>query len=160
MLLLFDIADISTLAAGLLEEKSSRTLLLACKGNDLQTLIDLFHSVRIHFCPIVVDYINSQLYKLLDYSNSDLGLRRMFLRTLVRLCKTSGLYPNCLVLPGMELHFKEPQAAGRFGDVWREEVDGHIIAIKVARTYVRSDADKIAKVQSRTTLQVKASCSI
>lgn len=68
------------------------------------------------------------------------------MRALIKLSKTTGLFPQCLVLHGLDLHTKEPRAAGRFGDVWREELQGLTIAVKVARTYQNSEAMQISKV--------------
>jgi hypothetical protein len=41
---------------------------------------------------------------------------------------------------------KDPQEAGRFGDVWREEIHGRTVAIKAIRTYAKSNAENVVKV--------------
>lgn len=69
------------------------------------------------------------------------------MRALVKLSKASGRTPVCYILHGLALHTKEPRAAGRFGDVWKEEMQGQAIAVKVARTYQNSDIENISKVR-------------
>lgn len=82
----------------------------------------------------------------MDYCQSDVELSHLLLRALVKLSRDSGLYPKCLVLHGVDLNSKDPQESGRFGDVWKEQINGHTVAIKVVRTYVKSDLNEVAKV--------------
>ena len=56
------------------------------------------------------------------------------------------MYPTCLILRDVDLNGKDPQEGGQFGDVWKEEIQGHTLAIKVVRTYTTSDVEHVAKV--------------
>jgi hypothetical protein len=65
---------------------------------------------------------------------------------IVKLSKKSGLYPQCLILRGVQKLGQDAVAGGSFGDIWKGEVDGHIIAIKVMRTFGASDVTRFLKV--------------
>jgi hypothetical protein len=42
----------------------------------------------------------------------------------------------------------DPVAAGRFGEVWKGRMAGHeLIAVKILRVYIKSDAEKLLKVR-------------
>lgn len=73
--------------------------------------------------------------------------RRLFLRVLLKLSRLSGLYPECLVRDDIRLIGKDPIAAGSFGEVWKGTgSNDEVIAVKVLRVYVRSDAEKLLRV--------------
>jgi hypothetical protein len=67
------------------------------------------------------------------------------LKALVRLSRASGLYPECLVLKGMDIE-GDAVAGGSFGDVHRGHLNGQEIAVKVLRVYQKSDMDNLLKV--------------
>jgi hypothetical protein len=138
---------IGMLTEYVLQARDNRLSLFACRGNDAQALVDLLHVVRPHrkfFCTILI-HVKINL-KVLYFCQSKLELRDVLFRALVKLSKESGTYPECLVLRGVDLQSKEPQESGAFGDVWKEELQGQNVAIKVVRKYVKSDIEKIAKV--------------
>jgi hypothetical protein len=64
----------------------------------------------------------------------------------MQLSKASGRYPECLVLPGIELISDFAVTAGSSGDVWRGRFGEHLIAVKVLKVYERSDVKKLLKV--------------
>lgn len=68
---------------------------------------------------------------------------------LIGMCRASGLYPECLVLSGVELKGNSV-AAGGFGDVYKGEIKGSgqktDLAIKVLKVYQDSNTVKIIKV--------------
>jgi serine/threonine protein kinase len=74
-------------------------------------------------------------------------VKHTFIRALFRLSGLSGCYPESLVMRDIVLDTRAPIAAGQFGDVWKEEVQGHFIAVKAVRVYVKSDVDKVVKVR-------------
>lgn len=65
---------------------------------------------------------------------------------LVRLSTVSGLYPECLVLKGLQKVGQDPIAAGQFGEVWKGIIRGQDVAIKVLKVYEKSNIKKILKV--------------
>jgi hypothetical protein len=68
------------------------------------------------------------------------------MKALIMLSKKSGLHPDCLILGYAVNRHGDPIARGSFGDVWRGEISGRAVAIKVLRVYQRSDAQKLLKV--------------
>jgi hypothetical protein len=64
----------------------------------------------------------------------------------MRLSKNAGLYPDCLVLTGVELLSDYAVASGHFGEVWNAQIQGYNVAIKAVRVYATSDIKKITKV--------------
>ena len=66
-------------------------------------------------------------------------------KTLMRLSRASGLYPECLVLEEMEIE-GEAVAGGGFGDVHKGRLRGQVIAVKVLRVYQSSDMLALMKV--------------
>ncbi|KAJ7806261.1 hypothetical protein B0H13DRAFT_1669889, partial [Mycena leptocephala] len=99
--------------------------LLACRGTDAQTLLDL----------------------LQDASN----IIPLILKALMRLSRESGLHPRCFVLP--ELHKVGNQvAAGGFGDLWKGLVRGVTVSVKIMRVFEDSDVQSILNKFSREAL--------
>jgi hypothetical protein len=68
-------------------------------------------------------------------------------KILVRLCKNSALYPDCLALKGIAVE-GDPAAGGGFGDVYKGRLGGQEIAIKVLRVFRQKDMDKLRRVKS------------
>jgi hypothetical protein len=68
------------------------------------------------------------------------------MKALIMLSKKSGLHPDCLILGHAVNRYGDPIARGSFGDVWRGQICGREVAIKVLRVYQRSDAQKLLKV--------------
>lgn len=62
--------------------------------------------------------------------------------------RTYGLYPNCLVLRGIEMNAFTPEAAGAYGDIYRGMFQGKALALKVLRVYQTSDMLTLLKVES------------
>jgi hypothetical protein len=58
------------------------------------------------------------------------------------------LYPKCLLLRDVDLTSKVPQGAGKFGDVYKEVIQGLAVALKVVKVYVSSNMDEIRMVGS------------
>lgn len=56
------------------------------------------------------------------------------------------MHPEYLILSDVDLHGKEPTISGGYGDIWKMDMRGHSVAVKVIRSYVTSDVRKIAKV--------------
>lgn len=66
-------------------------------------------------------------------------------KALVKLSRASGLYPECLVLEGVDIE-GHPVARGGYGDVYIGLLHGKQIAVKVLRIYQDSDSVKLLKV--------------
>ncbi|KIM91557.1 hypothetical protein PILCRDRAFT_763184 [Piloderma croceum F 1598] len=69
-------------------------------------------------------------------------------RALIKLSRTSGLYPECMTLKEIKLVGKTALAAGNFGDIWKGLLGGQEICIKVPRVFQRSDKVKLLKAFS------------
>ena len=68
------------------------------------------------------------------------------MKVIVKLSRQSGLYPDCLVLRGVETLGRDPVNGGHYGDVWKGQTSGHMIAIKVMRSAGTSSLDALLKV--------------
>ena len=69
------------------------------------------------------------------------------MRALIKLSRSSGLYPQCLVRNDIQLLGTDAVAAGRFGDVWKAtNSKNELIAVKTLRMYEKSDIEKLLKV--------------
>jgi hypothetical protein len=75
----------------------------------------------------------------------DPSYKRRHLKTLVKLSRASRLYPECLTLTGVKIG-NNPVAAGGFGDIFRGNVRGENIAVKVLRIFKKKDMDDLLKV--------------
>lgn len=127
---------------------------LTWRGFEAQTLINMLQSVR---------YNSSLSNHLTDlgscWQSSDTmppgsQHRRLFIRVLIQLSRRSGLYPECVVRDDIRLLGSDPIAAGRFGEVWKaEDSEKLFIAVKVLRVYLRSDAEKLLKVNRYLDMQ-------
>ena len=77
----------------------------------------------------------------------DLSLRRRHVAAIVYLSRASGLYPECMVLKGIQFVGEDAIAGGGYGDVWKGLLNGEALAVKVIKVYQRSDLVKLLKVQ-------------
>lgn len=64
-----------------------------------------------------------------------------------RLSRESGSFPECLFLKDIKMLGRDPVAAGQFGEVWKGQVCGQEISIKVLKIYVKSDVEQFLKVR-------------
>jgi hypothetical protein len=57
----------------------------------------------------------------------------------------TGLYPECLVLKGIEI-IGDTAGGGGFADIFKGRFRNQEIAVKVLRAYRKSDIEKLLKV--------------
>lgn len=95
--------------------------------------------------PLVKAYIYlKQILQRLDYY-LDGRYSSKLVRALVKLAKRSGLYPECLKIEGCKV-LKTQVAAGSFGDIYKGELEGQAIAVKVVRLFEPSEKKKLLQV--------------
>ena len=75
----------------------------------------------------------------------DPALKRRHVKALIRLSGMTGLYPECLVLEGIEI-IGDPIGGGGFADIFKGRLLDQEIAVKVLRIYQKSDIQKLLKV--------------
>jgi hypothetical protein len=80
----------------------------------------------------------------LDFPLDPLHKRR-HVKALLELSRASGLYPDCLALRGVEME-EFPVVHGGYGDVYKGNWQGKLIAVKVMKMYQTSDIVKLLKV--------------
>jgi predicted unusual protein kinase regulating ubiquinone biosynthesis (AarF/ABC1/UbiB family) len=85
-------------------------------------------------------------YQALDCREINHSQKGPLIKALVKLSKKSALHPDCLVLSDVATRDNHPVARGTFGDVWRGQISGREVAIKVLRVYQRADVQKLLKV--------------
>ena len=77
--------------------------------------------------------------------------RPKLLNSLCKMCDTQRSLPRTMVIGQDVLTLRErelPQCNGGFGDVYKSEYDGRIVAIKVTRLCVTSDLDHYLSVSA------------
>ena len=62
----------------------------------------------------------------------DPALRPRHIKALIKLSKASRLYPECLVLKGIDIG-PYPVTIGTFGDVFKGQLYGRVVAVKALR---------------------------
>lgn len=83
-------------------------------------------------------------YQRLDFW-TDPEYKPRHIKTLVKLSKNSALFPDCLVLKGIEYE-GFPAEGGGFGNVYKGRLGDLTIAVKVLKVYRKMDLDKLHKV--------------
>lgn len=69
------------------------------------------------------------------------------MHALIKLSRSSGLYPQGLVRDDIRLLGADAVAAGRFGDIWKAtDSKNELFAVKTLRMYEKSDIEKLLKV--------------
>ncbi|KAF5353499.1 hypothetical protein D9756_008127 [Leucocoprinus leucothites] len=106
-----------------------RAAMQELRGDDAQVLIDFLYTLGIFQsdfpCP---------------------GFRKHIIRALYKICKSSMLYPQCLVLRDIDVS-SDREAWGGFGDIHRGWFRGESLCLKVVRTFKRSEKDAMLKHQ-------------
>lgn len=75
----------------------------------------------------------------------DPAVRRRHVKALIKLSRATGLYPECLVLKGIEI-IGDAVGGGGFADIFKGRLQGQEIAVKVLKVYQKSDIEKLLKV--------------
>ncbi|KAH7923893.1 kinase-like protein [Leucogyrophana mollusca] len=112
----------------MLGDQQRRKLLLGQRGPHAQSLLDL-------------------MQKLLDSFDLD-NVRSILIRILVELSKRSGLYPQRLLLPNIKIRGDQVDG-GTFGDVWKGDFDGRLVAVKKMRVFGSRDVQALMKAYSK-----------
>ena len=68
----------------------------------------------------------------------DLTQKHSHLKTLIRLSRATGLYPECLVLKGIKI-LGDTVAGGSFADIFKGHLQDQNIAVKKLKVYEKSD---------------------
>lgn len=71
--------------------------------------------------------------------------RPRLVKALLQLSRTSGLYPECLILKGIEME-THPVTAGGYSEVYKGSLHQTKIAVKVLKVYQDSDLIQLFKV--------------
>ena len=81
----------------------------------------------------------------------DLAYKRRHVKALIRLSGATGLYPECLVLDGIEI-LGDAVEGGGFADIFKGRLRGQEIAVKMLKVYQKSDIEKLLKVTLKRAL--------
>lgn len=119
--------------------------ILTFKGAPAQIVTD-----RLQYVRTVSDiHLRHALLTLGQYADelTDSPNRRIFVRALIKMSKSSGLYPGCLLRTDIQLLGTCPVSAGGFGEVWKgTNAENKFIAAKILKVYEKSDLEKLLKV--------------
>ncbi|KAJ8083302.1 hypothetical protein PM082_009174 [Marasmius tenuissimus] len=86
------------------------------------------------------------MQQLIDYPFLSSELRPAIFTVMLRLSKTSGLYPTCLSIHNVKKVGDYPVAAGGFGDVWKGTIGNSkkLVCLEVVKVYLNSDLRKLS----------------
>jgi hypothetical protein len=76
----------------------------------------------------------------------DAAFKHFHINALLKLSRSSGLYPECMTLRGIKLVGNTAADGGGYGEIWKGLLNGQEIAIKVLRLFRRSDKHRLLKV--------------
>ncbi|KAF5353275.1 hypothetical protein D9756_008130 [Leucocoprinus leucothites] len=111
-----------------LSTSQGRAAMQELRGDNAQVLIDFL-------------YILGLFQSSLPYP----GLRKHIIRALYKLCKSSMLYPQCLVLKDIDVS-GDLETGGGFGDIYRGWFRGKSLCLKAVRTTKSSETDAMLKI--------------
>jgi hypothetical protein len=89
------------------------------------------------------------MLQLLDIDDFDRNLHSPVARTIAKLSKKFGIYPDSFLLPRVKIHDKNMVASGGFGFIYKGQLgllNRHTVAVKVMRITQPSHVDKAYKV--------------
>lgn len=69
------------------------------------------------------------------------------MRSMLRLAKQSGLFPECMSLCNVQRQGNGGVSWGAFGDIWKGDLEGHVVAIKVMRVSQESNVNGVLSVR-------------
>ncbi|KAJ6479137.1 kinase-like domain-containing protein [Mycena sanguinolenta] len=95
---------------------------LACRGDPAQQLLDVIQAIMDHYLP--VSPVN----------------RHSLLQALLGLSAASMLYPRCFTLAGLQ-HTNPQVDGGSSGDIYKGQLSGQTVAIKVMRVFEGANID-------------------
>ncbi|KIM90339.1 hypothetical protein PILCRDRAFT_812075 [Piloderma croceum F 1598] len=75
----------------------------------------------------------------------DVSLKHLYTRPLMKLSRTSGLYPECMTLKQVEWVGNSVIDGGGYGDIRKGLLNGQEIAVKILRVFRKSDKDSLLK---------------
>jgi hypothetical protein len=115
------------------------------RGQEAQYLLNLLQAV----CRFAAKYLYCSLIcptrQRLGFP-LDPSRERFHLGALMRLSRSSGLYPECMVLKGIELVGKTAIDFGGYGDIWQGLLGGKQIAVKVLKMLYKPDRVRFLQV--------------
>ncbi|KXN89748.1 hypothetical protein AN958_05288 [Leucoagaricus sp. SymC.cos] len=112
-------ANLYEVIGAILHSESRYSSLLSKEGDEAQTILNA-------------------LQRVLDTPAVPEELRRAVIYAIMRLSGKTGLFPECLILPGVERNGL-PVASGGFGDVWKGTYNSQPVCIKATRLDKQSD---------------------
>ncbi|KAJ7588081.1 kinase-like domain-containing protein [Mycena floridula] len=87
------------------------------------------------------------LHQLLDLHDPPARVKAEFTTALIQLSESSGCIADCLVLDGLVRSGHAPVAGGSFDDVWKGQLGGQDVAVKVIRVF-QDEVNDFLKVSS------------
>ncbi|KAF7333427.1 Protein kinase domain-containing protein [Mycena venus] len=132
--------DISVAVAELvvmLQDTKSYKKLLTYRGAGAQNILDFLQ-----------DFLDLDAFSIVKPS---------ICKALLRLCRVSGLYPQCFALSGLE-KVGEQVAAGGFGDIWKGVIRGRSVCVKIMRLFQNADIQALLKEFGREALIWRQLC--
>ncbi|KAL0058741.1 hypothetical protein AAF712_014549 [Marasmius tenuissimus] len=142
-----------------LKDDKLREEIVSAKGEHAQRWLDLLHKVRcFHDDPsnLVLITIRKPLDSPGEPAVISTPFRSTILKTITRLIKKSGLFPQSLILQNVHMNENYPVAGGAFGEVWRGRIGepdaGQTVCIKAVRMYQNSDVKALFKVIPRSSM--------
>ncbi|KAJ7126685.1 kinase-like domain-containing protein, partial [Mycena epipterygia] len=70
--------------------------------------------------------------------------RPLLCKALIRLSRASDLHPTCFALSGLQ-KLEQQVAAGSFGDIWKSQIHGQSVSVKMMRLFREADIKAVLK---------------
>ncbi|KAK7036760.1 Serine/threonine-protein kinase tnni3k [Paramarasmius palmivorus] len=119
-----------TFIADILWDTDEYKALLKADRSVVQSLLDLFQILSLR-------------------ADLTATLRSSVFKGMLRMSKSSGLYPSLIDIDDFEKDGDLPVASGGFCDIWKGYLGIELVCIKVVRVYRDSDMEKIVKESMR-----------
>ena len=141
-----DALAIDALLLATLQDRVKYRRLVKLCGQEAQAILNLLQAVRLLCRKIYyIAFVNMSLGQRLGFP-LNASLKCFHLGALIKLSRTSGLFPECMVLKGIELVGKAAMDGGSYGDIWKGMLGSQGVAVKVLKIYQKSDKDKLLRV--------------
>jgi hypothetical protein len=141
-----DTLAVDALLLATLQDRFKYQHLVKRRGPEAQSILNLLQAVRLLCRKIYcITFVNMPLGQRLGFPMNT-SLKCFHLGALIKLSRASGLFPECMVLKGIELVGKAAMDGGSYGDIWKGMLGGQGVAVKVLKIYQKSDKEKLLRV--------------
>ena len=145
-----------SLVADILSNRGEVEMARRLRGDDAQTFVNVIYEACSHVLQSpeskLADFdSNFRISCLVDQTLDDLDQvsRTRCFRLLCKICGCHGLLPKSLAISVSYDRMDDPLCHGGFAEVWKGTYRGLDVAVKVLKSYQRSDQERVRSVRCR-----------